>query len=57
MINTVQLKKQSKRAQKEFHSKRRGSWYGILPATRTVPSGGIYDRKRMKREDRRTFGE
>lgn len=57
MINTVPLKKQSKRAQKEFHSKRRGSWYGILPVTRTVPSGGIYDRKRMKREDRRTFGE
>ena len=36
MINTVPLKKQSKRAQKEYHSKQRGSWYGISPVTRTV---------------------
>lgn len=57
MLNTVPLKKQHKRAQKEFHSKRRGSWYGISPVTRTVPSGRIYDRKRIKREDRRVSGE
>lgn len=50
MGNTVPLKKQSKRAQKEFHSKRRGSWHGISPATRTVPSRRVYDRKRLKRE-------
>ena len=31
MVNIVPLKKQSKRAQKEFHSKRRGSWYGVSP--------------------------
>lgn len=57
MINTVPLKKQSKRVQKEFHSKRRGSWYGILPVTRTVPSRRLYDRKRIKREDRWARGE
>ena len=57
MINTVPLKKQSKRAQKEFHSKRRGSWYGILPVTRTVPSRRLYDRKRITREDRWARGE
>ena len=57
MLNTVPLKKQHKRAQKEFHSKRRGSWYGISPVTRTVPSGRIYDRKRIKREDRWARGE
>ena len=50
MINTVPLKKQSKRAQKEYHSKQRGSWYGISPVTRTVPSRRLYDRKRIKRE-------
>ena len=44
MLNTVPLKKQRKRAQKEFHSKRRGSWYGISPVTRSVPSGKAYDR-------------
>ena len=57
MVNTVPLKKQSKRAQKEFHSKRRGSWYGISPVTRSVPSGKVYDRNRMKREDFRASGE
>ena len=57
MTNTVPLKKQSKRAQKEFHSKRRGSWYGISPVTRTAPSRRLYDRKRIKREDRWARGE
>ena len=57
MTNTVPLKKQRKRAQKEFHSKRRGSWYGISPVTRTVPSGKAYDRNRIKREDFRASGE
>ena len=51
MTNTVPLKKQSKRAQKEFHSTRRGSWYGISPVTRSVPSRRVYDRKRLKREN------
>lgn len=57
MVNIVPLKKQSKRAQKEFHSKRRGSWYGISPVTRAVPSRRLYDRKRIKREDRWARGE
>ena len=57
MTNTVPLKKQSKRAQKEFHNKRRGSWYGVSPVTRTVPSGRAYDRNRIKREDCRASGE
>ena len=57
MTNTVPLKKQSKRAQKEYHSKQRGSWYGISPVTRTVPSRRFYDRKRIKREDCWARGE
>ena len=57
MTNTVPLKKQSKRAQKKFHDRKRGSWYGISPVTRSVPSGRIYDRKRMKREDRQAHGD
>lgn len=57
MTNTVPLKKQSKRAQKEFHSKQRGSWYGISPVTRVVPSGRAYDRKRINRKDRQARGE
>ncbi len=57
MTDVVPLKKQSKRAQKEYHSKRRGSWYGISPVTRAVSSGKVYDRKRIKREDRWARGE
>ena len=57
MTNTVLLKKQSKRTQKEFHNKQRGSWYGISPVTRTVPSRRLYDRKRIKREDCWARGE
>ena len=57
MTDVVPLKKQSKRAQKEYHSKRRGSWYGISPVTRAVSSGKVYDRKRIKREDCWASGE
>ena len=57
MVNIVPLKKQSKRAQKEFHSKRRGSWYGVSPVTRRIPSGKAYDRNHIKREDCQAHGE
>ena len=46
----VSLKKQSKRAQREFYRSRRGSWGGIKPVTRVVESGKAYSRGRMKRE-------
>lgn len=52
MKQHVPLKKQSKKAQKEYHAKQRGSWYGISPVTRTVPNGKAYDRNRVKRTDR-----
>lgn len=52
MKQIVPLKKQSKRAQRAFHSKQRGSWYGVNPVTQTVPSGKVYDRGKMKRETR-----
>jgi len=50
MMKVVPLSKRSKRAQKEYSRKQRGSWYGINPVTRVVPSGKAYDRNRMKRE-------
>ena len=52
MKQMVSLNKQSKKNQKAYHSKQRGSWYGICPVTRTVPNGKGYDRNRMKREAR-----
>lgn len=44
------LKKRSKRAQREYHAKQRGSWYGLNPVTRTVASRKVYDRNRVKQE-------
>lgn len=48
MKQAVPLGKQSKRAQKEYHSARRGSWYGLSPVTRVAPNRKAYDRKRTK---------
>ncbi len=57
MAQMVPLSKRSKKAQKEYHAKQRGSWYGLSPVTRTVPSGKVYDRNRVKRAARSTLGE
>ncbi len=57
MVQMVPLNKRSKKAQKEYHAKQRGSWYGLSPVTRTVPSRKVYDRNRIKRATRGTLGE
>ena len=56
MAQLVLLNKRSKKAQKEYHTKQRGSWYGLNPITRAVPSGKVYDRNRVKRTSRGAFG-
>ena len=48
MKKAIPLAKQSKKAQKQFHAKRRGSWYGLSPITRVIPSKKLYDRKKIK---------
>jgi hypothetical protein len=50
MVRMTPLQKQSKREQKEYHAKQRGSWNGLCPVTRTVPNGKGYDRNRDKRK-------
>ena len=50
MRQVIPLQKQSKKTQRESYAKQRGSWYGISPVTRTVPSRKTYDRNRIKRE-------
>ena len=57
MVKMTPLAKQSKRKQREYHAARRGSWNGVSPVTRIVPSGRTYDRNRIKRETRRASGE
>ena len=52
MAQPVPLNKRSEKAQKEYHAKQRSSWYGLNPITRTVPSGKVYDRNRVKRAAR-----
>lgn len=52
MTQTVPLKKRSKRAQKEYHSRQRASWMGVNPVTRVVPSGKNYDRRKIKQDTR-----
>ncbi len=48
MQNMIPLHKQSKKAQRAYHSRQRGSWSGVKPVTRVLPNGKAYDRKRMK---------
>lgn len=38
MTQLIPLDKRSKKAQREYHAKQRGSWYGLNPITRTVQS-------------------
>ena len=57
MAQLVPLNKRSKKAQREYLAKLRGSWYRVNPITRTVPSGKVYDRNRVKQAACRALGE
>lgn len=56
MKQNISLEKMSKKAQKEYYVKQRGSWYGISPVTRIVKSVKGYDRNRIKQAARRAGG-
>ncbi len=56
-MKLIPLSRQSKKKQREFHAKQRGSWNGLSPVTRVVKSRKRYDRNRIKREDRRNGEE
>ena len=56
MTQLVPLDKRSKKAQREYHAKQRGSWHGVNPITRTAQSRKTYDRARVKQADRRDLG-
>ncbi len=51
----VPLGKQTKRRQKEFHSRKRASWGDVVPATRVIPDGRVYRREEAKRRDRKAM--
>lgn len=52
MKQAVPIAKQSKKAQKAFHAHRRGSWHGVNPVTKTVPSGKAYNRAKARQNAR-----
>ena len=47
----IPLTKQSKKQQRAYFAAKRGSWNGVNPVPRTVPSKKLYDRNRMKRDN------
>ena len=49
----VPLQKQSKKNQKAYHAQKRGSWNGISPVSRVVPSKKAYSRSRLRQADRK----
>lgn len=56
-MNFTPIAKRSKSEQRKYYTSKRGSWNGLSPVTRVVQSRRIYDRNRIKREDRRNSGE
>ena len=48
MKKFVSLKKQSKTAQREYHSRRRADWGNVNPSTRIEKDRRRYDRKCAK---------
>ena len=44
----VPINKQSKKARKAYHSAQRSTWGILNPATRTMPNGKAYDRKKRE---------
>lgn len=57
MMKYVPLEKRSKRAQKEYNARQRGSWNGVVPVTRIGPDASKYDRSRQRRENMRSQRE
>lgn len=52
MIKYIELEKQSKKAQREYHQSHRRTWGGLNPVTRKPANPKAYDRNKRKREDR-----
>ena len=49
MQKFVPIEKRSKKERKAYYAKQRGSWNGVNPVTKIVPSKKIYNRKQAER--------
>lgn len=56
MVKYVPLNKRSKKAQREFHSRKRKTWGTTDPVTKSVPSKKTYNRKKEKQRIGRESG-
>ena len=56
-MKMIPLSKQSKKKQKQYHARQRGSWNGVSPVSRTEPDRKKYDRNREKQAARRAERE
>ena len=56
MKTYVPLNKRSKKAQREFHSRKRKTWGVTDPVTKSVPSKKTYNRKKEKQRIGRESG-
>ena len=55
--NPVSYEKLSKKAKRKEDAKRRGSWYGLSPVTRTPINSGAYRRSEAKQDTQRILAE
>lgn len=53
MVQMVSIQKRSKKQQRAFYGAKRGSWNGVNPVSRCVPSGKAYNRAKKKRHTER----
>ncbi len=51
MKKFVPIDKKTKKAQKEYHAAKRNTWGDVNPATRTMPNGKAYNRKKLRKID------
>ena len=49
MKKFVPIEKRSKKERKAYYARQRGSWNGVNPVTKIVPSKKIYNRKQAER--------
>ena len=56
-MKVTPVKKMSKKKQKAYHARQRGSWNGVSPVTRVAPDRKKYDRNREKRASRSRMDE
>lgn len=57
MKQYIPIDKRSKKVQKEYHTRKRRTWGGLNPVTRTMPNGKAYNRNKDKQERRRIGSE